>query len=169
MKKVLLLSGLFLFVIQLHLNANLRIIKHQAFQRGEKLNYRIHYGFINAGVATLEITDHVKKFSDRNTYHVVGVGRSVGSFDFFFKIRDRYETYIDEEAILPWYFVRRVDEGGFKINQDYAFDHQQNVVKANGKTITIWQHTQDMLSAFYYARRWICRLLIWDKYSPFLP
>lgn len=133
--------------------AAFRTINNQAFKRGEKLTYRIHYGFIDAAIATIEIKEENKKFSDRNTYHVVGIGQSKGSFDFFFKIRDRYETFIDEEALLPWFFGRRVDEGGYKIAQDYIFHHQLNKVNVgNNKMVDIWQNTQDMLSGFYLAR-----------------
>lgn len=136
----------------LHAQSAYRKLNNEAFKRGEKLTYRIHYGFIDAAIATIEITEENKKFGDRNTLHVVGIGKSKGSFDFFFKIRDRYETYIDEEALIPWFFGRRIDEGGYKMSQDYIFYHDQKKVNANGKMINIWQNTQDMLSGFYLAR-----------------
>lgn len=153
MKYNLLFILLLAFTNNIFAQTSFRKIENQAFKRGEKLKYRIHYGFIDAAIATIEITDEKKQFANRNTYHVVGIGQSKGSFDFFFKIRDRYETYIDEEAILPWFFGRRVDEGGYKISQDYIFLHQQNKVNVgNNKYIDVWQHTQDMLSGFYLAR-----------------
>lgn len=152
MRKHLLLLALNLFSISYFAQANYRKVDNVAFKRGEKLGYRIHYGFIDAAVASIEITEENKKFGDRNTLHIVGTGRSKGSFDFFFKIRDRYETYLDEDAIIPWFFGRRVDEGGYRISQDYLFNHTQRKVNTNGKSIDIWQYTQDMLSGFYYAR-----------------
>ncbi|QLH45246.1 MAG: DUF3108 domain-containing protein [Bacteroidota bacterium] len=65
--------------------AQFPIVKNNAFKRGEKLTYRIHYGFIDAVVATIEILPEVKKFGDRNTMHIVGIGKSKGTFDFFLK------------------------------------------------------------------------------------
>lgn len=151
-RNVLLLS-LLLSANSLHALATLRVVDNQAFKRGEKLTYRIHYGFIDAAIATIEITQDKKKFADRDTYHIVGIGKSKGTFDFFFKIRDRYETYLDEQSIIPWFFGRRVDEGGYKISQDYIFNHFQNKVNVgSNKMVDIWQYTQDMLSGFYYAR-----------------
>lgn len=130
-----------------------RVVQHSSFQRGEKLTYRIHYGFVEAVEATLEITPEVKKFNDRNTLHIVGQGRSKGTFDFFFKVRDRYETYLDEKALMPWQFVRRIDEGGFKASQDYFFNHYQHKVNlGNNKMLDIIAYTQDMVSGFYLAR-----------------
>src|ERR1043166_6033024 len=88
-----------------------------AFKEGEILTYRLHYGVIDAGVATLEVKPSVLDISGRKVYHIVGNGNSKGSFDWFYKVRDRYETYIDKDALVPWMFVRRVDEGGVKFSQ----------------------------------------------------
>lgn len=151
-KTFLLLTIIFILTLTISAQVSYRKIPNESFKRGEKLTYRIHYGFVDAAIATIEITEENKKFADRNTLHVVGIGKSKGSFDFFFKIRDRYETYIDEEALIPWFFGRRVDEGGYKMSQDYIFYHAQKKVNANGKMIDIWQNTQDMLSGFYLAR-----------------
>jgi hypothetical protein len=147
----LFLSVIFILSIQT-IHAHLPTVRNNAFQRGEKLTYRIHYGFIDAVVATIEILPENKKFGDRNTMHVVGIGKSKGTFDFFFKVRDRYETYIDDQALLPWFFGRRIDEGGFRMAQDYVFNHYKNTVSANGKTVSIKPGTQDMLSGFFLAR-----------------
>jgi hypothetical protein len=143
---------LFTLSLPLHAQFTFRKVSHDAFKRGEKLSYRIHYGFIDAVTASIEVTDENKQFGGRNTLHVVGIGKSKGTFDFFFKVRDRYESYIDEEAILPWFFGRRVDEGGYKTKQDYAFNHAAKKVNDQGKTYTIWENTQDMISGFFLAR-----------------
>lgn len=132
--------------------ATYRKVNNESFTRGEKLTYRIHYGFIDAVTANIEITKENKVFAGRNTLHVVGTGRSRGTFDFFFKVRDRYESYMDEEALIPWYFVRRVDEGGFRMSQDYVFNHYAKQVTDRGKSYSIRENTQDMISGFFYAR-----------------
>jgi len=116
------------------------------------LKYRMHYGFINAGEAVLQVIDENKKIGERNTLHVVGLGYSNSTFDLFFYVRDRYESYIDEEAFVPWLFIRRVNEGGYTTNQNYIFSHYRNTVDADGKNFDVPDGVQDMLSAFYYAR-----------------
>jgi thioredoxin-related protein len=45
-----------------------------------------------------------------------------------------------------------VDEGGYKISQNYIYNHSNNMVQADGKSFKVAAHMQDMLSAFYYAR-----------------
>ncbi len=128
-------------------------VKNEAFKRGEMLTFRLHYGFIDAGTATLAVTDEALDMGGRKTFHVVGIGKSQGAFDWFFKVRDRYETYIDEKAIIPWLFVRRIQEGGYSCSQDYIFNHYSQKVNVGGNQLyDSGPNMQDMLSAFYHAR-----------------
>jgi len=128
-------------------------VSNKAFQDGEILRYRISYGFVDAGEAILEVNSTTKKGNNRDLLHVKGTGRTLGGFNSFFKVMDTYESYIDKKGVFPWFFVRRVDEGGYKITQDYAFLQDKEKVKVNENqefktTIGI----QDMISSFYYAR-----------------
>lgn len=125
---------------------------NKAFKPGEVLTYRMHYGFIDAGEAVIEVLPEIKNFGSRPCYHVVGTGRSLGAFDWFFKVRDRYESYVDTSAIVPWYFIRRVDEGGYKINQNVTFNHYKNIVTSEKSTLNMPINLQDLMSAYYYAR-----------------
>jgi hypothetical protein len=128
-------------------------VENKAFTAGERLEYRLHYGFIEAGVAELKVEKLAKKINGREIYHMVGNGKSKGTFDWFFKVRDRYETYVDAEGLFPWMFIRRVDEGGYKFSQDYVFyQHKQKVKTQDNKEFEVPLGVQDMLSAFYYAR-----------------
>jgi hypothetical protein len=126
---------------------------NKAFKAGEVLTYRMHYGMMNAGVAILEVKPDIIEVSGRKVYHIVGSGYTIGSTDWFFKVRDRYETYLDKDAMLPWLFVRRVDEGGYKFSQDYAFNHYTKKVDiGNNEKFDVPVGVQDMVSAFYAAR-----------------
>lgn len=129
-----------------------RKIENKAFKAGEVLEYRVHYGFVDAGEARLEVKPDIRPISSRNCYHIVGTGNTKGAFDWFFRVRDRYETYLDADAIMPWVFIRRVDEGGYIINQDVTFNHFKKTATSNKLTIPVPEYVQDLVSAFYYAR-----------------
>ncbi len=142
-------------------NKQLRKLKNETFKRGEKLTFRAYYhsaitGKILAGSVMLEIKNDNQKISGRNTMHIVGTGISLGVFNWFFKVNDRYDTWIDEESIAPWLFFRRVNEGGFIINQDIYFDQFKNIVlsqeKGIQKTKIVSDYTQDIISFFYLSR-----------------
>lgn len=133
----------------------LREIKHNAFKKGEILEYDASYGFFDAAKVTLEVASKSEIVNGRKTMHIVGKGKSLGTFRWFFKIEDRYETFIDEKAILPWKFIRHVREGGYKLDRGIEFDHYKNKAKVAQKDTNSYKvkpNTQDLLSAFYYCR-----------------
>lgn len=132
---------------------SLRTHTNNAFKAGEAVNYRIHYGLINAGVATISVHESKEKFNGREAYYVLGEGRSIGSFDWFFKVRDKYESYIDKEGIFSHRFIRNCDEGGYKIFQDYTFDPEKRAMTNHKKeTYMTPDFVQDMISAYFYGR-----------------
>ena len=130
-----------------------REVNNEAFKAGERLDYTISYGFFNAAKATLEVKKYHNKIQGREVLHIVGTGRSISAFDWFFRVRDRYETFIDEQELFPWLFIRRIDEGGYKKSQDYKFfQNKGTVINEKDEKYEIPYGVQDMLSAFYYAR-----------------
>lgn len=153
--------------IGLEEGASLPSISNKAFKVGERLQYRLHYGLVNAGIAEIQLEPSKVDVKGRELIHAVGMGYSTGMFDWFFKVRDRYETYMDKQGIFPWMFVRRVDEGGYLINQDYTFlQHKKQVNNGEGKFFSVPTGTQDMLSSFYRARTFDFRnAKVGDLYS----
>jgi hypothetical protein len=151
MKRLLIYITL-LGLVPLAGNAQYRKAPNTAFKRGEEIRYRVHYGAVNAGEAVMSVDNTNKLIHNRPTLHLVGTGQSKGAFDWVFKVRDRYESYMDEDALMPWLFIRRVDEGGYKINQNQSYDHTNGRVNSDGKMLEVPKYVQDMLSAFYYAR-----------------
>ena len=121
------------------------------YKVGEYTAYNISFGAINVGVADLEIIEIVQ-LNNRPAFHIVGKGRTAPFFDWFFKVRDVYETFIDTNTLLPLVFKRAVNEGGHLINQRYQFNHNDNRGITQDSSFFIPIDTQDMLSAFFLAR-----------------
>lgn len=130
--------------------------KEDAYDTGEWFKFRIHYGIVNAGYATLEVQDAVVE--NKKVYKVVGKGYTTGMSRFLFKVDDLYESYIDKNTGNPYLFTRKIDEGGYTKNQQGFFNQSLNriVVKdyknKSEKTFVIPHNTQDILSSFYYLR-----------------
>lgn len=133
-------------------SVELRELPHNSFQAGEFLRFRLHYGFVDAGEATISVNESAN-INGREVLHIVGKGRTLGAFNWFFKVDDRYETYLDKKGVFPWKFVRRIHEGKFKKSQDYVFHQDKETVdNGAGKTFKAPMGIQDMISSFYYAR-----------------
>ncbi len=85
-------------------------------------------------------------------YHVVGEGTSNSSYDWIFKVRDRYESYIDTATLQPYKFIRKVDEGGYKKYENVTFNQRTNNAVSSAGTFQVPNCIQDVISAVYYAR-----------------
>lgn len=128
-----------------------RTQKNNVFKVGEKLTFDVKYGFVTAGVATFEIPK-IKKISGRDSYHVTFEVNTVPSFDMFYKVRDRYETYIDVDGIFPWRFEQHIREGGYTRDFSAFFDQRKGKAKTSEGEYDIPKYVNDIVSAFFYAR-----------------
>lgn len=130
----------------------------QNYQSGEFLKYRIHYGVLNAGFATLEVKS--SNYEGKPHFHVVGEGSSSGAVRAFYKVDDRYETFIDAATNKPSKFIRKISEGGYTRDQVITFDHKKKIATVNDrKHQKVYfrefnSEVQDLVSAFYYLRNY---------------
>ena len=134
----------------------LRTLPGRADFTGEDLVYSVRYGFLEAGEARLTVTSG-PEYHGRPTWKVVGTGRSTGALDWVFRVRDHYESHIDREGFFPHRFIRRVREGGYRLERDIDFDPARRTA-ATTQGGTTRHHVmpafvQDLVSAFYCARR----------------
>jgi Protein of unknown function (DUF3108) len=128
--------------------------KNRAFQAGEVVTMKVFYAslgmFIGAGEATFTTT--LERFNGKAVYHCVGEGTSYSFFDSFFKVRDKYESFIDTANLLPYKFIRNVDEGGYKKYNNVSFNQTTATAVSNNGVFKVSPCIQDVVSAVYYAR-----------------
>lgn len=161
MKKLLLI----LFIIQLHnfyVSSQCNIV-NTAFQLGEEISYELSYSWIfswtKVGVATFNVKE--QSINNKNYFHLVATGNSYDSWDWFYKVRDIYQSWIDPVTCRPLYFKRNVDEDGYIIIEDYKFNWKDSSAIMKRKvnkhaqtidTIKVPVCISDVVSILYYAR-----------------
>lgn len=151
---------LILFILLLSLSRRLTAgddfcgIKNTCFQDGESISFVVFYNvigmYVNAGEATFNLS--LEHINNKPAYHVVGLGTSNPSYDWIFKVRDRYETFFDTSNLQPLKFIRSIDEGGFKHSENVSFNQQTNTAVTTNGVFKVPSCVQDVLSAIYYAR-----------------
>lgn len=129
-------------------------LRNSAFKDGEKLYYQIFYSvigiYINAGYASF--SSEIEIYNNKPVYHIVGNGTSNTKYDFIFKVRDRYESYIDTATLKPYKFIRDVQEGDFKMYENVTFNQLANTAVNKTGVYKTPNCVQDVLSMIYYAR-----------------
>lgn len=151
MSKFLFLLPLFLF-IQTVFSQNLENRKEPAFKPGEELKYRLRYGFITAAEATLNVLDSDVRFDNKAVYHLVAQGRTAASFNLFYKVRNRYDSYIDRTELIPYLYTENIREANYRRVDKVRFYQDQEKVVGNKGTFKGKDKTFDLVSAFYFAR-----------------
>ena len=134
---------------------SLRAAETHCSIKREELIYTVRYGFISAGEARL-VTSPGPTYDGRPTYRVVGTGRSTGAFDLVFKVRDHYESHVDQSGLFPHRFIRSVKEGGYRMEREITFDPRRRLACTEEKNSEKFQvlpaYCQDLVSAFHFAR-----------------
>lgn len=129
-------------------------IKNTAFKAGEKVSYTVYYAvagiYVNAGTATF--TNTLEMINNKPVYHIMGEGNTNSSYDWIYKVRDRYETYIDTSTLQALKFIRNVNEGGYKKYQNVTFNKTANTAVTDDGVFKIPACVQDVVSAVFYAR-----------------
>jgi Protein of unknown function (DUF3108) len=155
----LLLNSLFVPVLAQNSDSYI----NSSFQNGEQLEFHVYYNmsfiWVNAGNVSFKVSDEY--LQGREVYHIAGDGKTASSYDWIFRVRDKYETYIGKDNLLPVKFVRDVCEGGCKFSNNIVFDQAKCKAYSDTNVFSVPKHTQDILSAIYFARN-----INYNNYKP---
>jgi Protein of unknown function (DUF3108) len=131
-----------------------------AFQHGERLTYKIYYNLNFVWIAAGEVT--FKVFDEGTQYHYQAKGRTYDSYEWFFSVKDDYDSWVDKNSYYPNYSERSVNEGGYHIFEKISFNQ-------SAKNMTVWrsekrgaaetktehsvkEQVHDVLSSLYFLR-----------------
>ena len=104
-----------------------------AFQHGEKLTYKIYYNLNFIWVPAGEVT--FKVFDEGNQFHYQAKGETYDSYEWFFSVKDEYDSWVDKNTLLPNYSERSVNEGDYHIFEKIAFNQ-------GARKMTVWRAHQ---------------------------
>ncbi|WP_346236523.1 DUF3108 domain-containing protein [Niabella insulamsoli] len=130
-------------------------INNTAFKAGEKVEFVVYYTaakLINVTAGAGSFTTTLEKLNGKSVYHVVGEGHTLPSYEWAYKAKDTYETFMDVETLQPLKFVRNINEGGYKKYQNVSFNKSANTAISSEGVFKIPACAHDVVSAVFYAR-----------------
>jgi hypothetical protein len=143
---ILLLAGSFAFA---------QVVKNNGepvFKVGERLDYRLRYGFITAAEASIRVEESTAQFDNNPVFHLVAEGRTAGTFNIFYKVRNRYDSYVDKKTMAPYLYTENIREANYRRNDKARFYQEEKKVVSNNGTFKSNGQTFDVVSAYYFAR-----------------
>lgn len=144
----------------------LQNVKEPVFKAGENLSYRLRYGFITAAEASIRVEETDVKFDNSPVYHLLAEGRTAGSFNIFYKVRNRYDSYVDRENLNPYLYTENIREANYRRSDKARFYQDEKKIVSNKGTFKGNGQTFDVVSAYFFARSLdISKLKQGDKFS----
>lgn len=126
------------------------------FGLGERVEYRIHYGIINAAEARVDIAKNISRVNGRPCYRINVFGRTTGAFDVFTKVRDTWRSFVDTTTLQPHQFYRNIRENNYRKEETTYFDRKRNKATTKTKDTTrvfdVPRDVHDIISGYYLLR-----------------
>ncbi len=136
-----------------------------AFRHGERMDFILHYrwGAINTDVGTATVNLDSLTYNGQGAFHCSAYGQTTGMFDFFFKVREDFDSWFTRDGLVPLKFTRDTHEGGYVAKNTYHYDRNaaEPVIAAEVYTskmgtkfleLPLTPCTFDLPALFYFAR-----------------
>ncbi len=153
MKKLYFLFFIAITSIHLGYSQALPALKEPTFKEGEKLTYKLKYGFLTAASGVLSVKKSELEFSNKNTFHLNVVGQTSSSYSIFYTVKNRYDSYIDAKTYLPYLYTEDIKENSYRRSEYATFDQKNRTV--TGEKGTFKSNSAqifDLVSAYYFSR-----------------
>lgn len=138
-------------------------IENDAFLSGEEIVYGISYNWgliwLDAGSVTFKA--EMAEYKGIPCYKLSGIGGTYPSYDWIYKVRDRFECWVDTITLKPYRYIRDVKEGGRTFYNECFFNFQQQkaycVTLEKNKsprldTVDVSPCSFDPLTMIYFSR-----------------
>ena len=137
-------------------------VKNITTQAGEKIGFIVYYNlagaYVSAGSAVF--TNALEKFNGVPVYHITADGKTNSSYEWIYKVHDVYETFMDTVTLMPYKFIRNVNETRNKIFESIVFNRTAKTAETNKGAYKVPACVHDILSAIYS-----CRNINFDYYK----
>lgn len=137
-------------------------IGKKTFPQNETLGYEVyyHWGLIwaNAGSAAFSVKE--EEYKGKTVLHLKGTGSTYKSYDWFYKVRDEFDSWCDTATLKPYRYIRNTKEGNTHTYNDNYFNYSSNfatcfqIIKGKVKkdSVKLQDCVFDVLSMIYYSR-----------------
>ena len=138
-------------------------VVNTSFSATEQLVYKIYYNLGFIWLETGQVVFTVTKEDNKGMpcYKLSGIGTTYPSYDWIYKVRDRFESWVDTTSLTPFHYVRDINEGGrayynecffnFKKQKAYCVTSEQKK-PPHLDTIPLASCSFDPITMIYYSR-----------------
>lgn len=149
----------------------------RAFRTDEEIKIVVSYRWflVWTDVVDVWLKLSAEKKDGKDAIRINGYGKSRPFYDWFYQVRDIYETWLDPSSLRPLFFNRDVNEDGYLLKNFYTYDWDNKRILARIQkrnkpayldTIAITPCTNDVISLIYSIRNVdFSKLQLGDRFS----
>ncbi len=139
-------------------------LRAQLYHPGEVLEYRVSYRakmFPNTEVGSVSVTTSEEPLDGQTRYKVVGRGRTLPTYRWFYNIDDLYTVWIDPATLRPERFESDLHESDYTFRSRYDYSWADSVVRTRWqsrqrpereKQMRLTDETMDAIALFFSLR-----------------
>lgn len=136
----------------------------QLYHAGEELEYRVSYKakyFPNTEIGAVEVKTSEVDFEGKPHLQVVGVGRTLPTYRWFFNMEDTYTIHIDPATMRTVHFRSDIKEGNYTFESTYRYDWERMEAATRWSsrkrpfkemTLPLTEQSMDAISLFFNMR-----------------
>lgn len=136
----------------------------QLYNAGERLDYRVAYKaklVPNTEMATVTVQTTLDTLKGQPVYRVMGLGKIMPEFRWFFYLEDRYDIFVDTLSLKTVRFESDIKEGDYTFRSHYDYDWDNMKVHTwaqsrqrtpKSKTMKLTRQSMDPVSLYFNLR-----------------
>ena len=136
----------------------------QFYNAGECLDYRVAYKakFVpNTEMATVTVQTTLDTLRGKPVYRVMGLGKIMPEFRWFFNLEDRYDIFVDTLTLKTQRFESDIKEGDYTFRSHYDYDWDSMRVHTwaqsrqrtpRTKSMALTERSMDPVSLYFNLR-----------------
>ncbi len=148
------------------------------FVAGEKVTYDVYYNWhfvwVEAGKVSFEV--ETREFEKKQQFYFKSEGRSLLTYDWIYKVREKFISVADAKTLVPVNFSRDSHEGEYFAKETIDFDYKKSKIYCQTensnkplltKTLDLNGFVLDVQTAVYYARTLDFKVMYVGQQIPF--
>lgn len=135
-----------------------------SFGKGEQLEYKVNFGFLNVGKAITRIDDRVHSINSKPCYKIDAFGSTSEWMTWVAKVDDNWGAYLDTTTLSTQISYRKLKENNYRLDELSSFDHESHkvTVKVKNKETGIYEeknkydiphNAKDLVGGFMLLRQ----------------
>lgn len=158
---IILASG---FVITRQGKLPYMVARPTSFGKGEELEYKVTFGFLNVGKAITRIDKRVHQINSKPCYKIDAYGATSDWMSWVADVDDNWGAYIDTTTMSTHVAYRKLKENKYRYEELASFDHDAHkvTVKVKNKETGVFeeknkydipQNAKDLVGGFMLLRQ----------------